>query len=418
MTNAPQNAHTIVVAPQSLIDYINKAKKAGKSHSEIEDVLKSRGWIAEDIDEAFSNLETTESSEPQKIKHSDGKSNKKLALLLLLIIVVVMIGAGVFALFTNGSPSISKLTNKLYGVQTIPTPNPIPKSAEQTILFTAAKTGSNGGTDVYTYAKGSATNLTSTPFGDYKGGSYATFSPDKSKIAYVTYKGQDAVIAVMNTDGSGRKVISKINGTKYFPSWSPDGSKILYENGTWATKPGETGKIELMQSDLESENEQAIQIPYQRISYPSWLPDNSGYIFVSAQFDPSGKKELDTLIVSKSGRYDELKPALSSVSDAVTTPAFSPDMKKIVFVGSNDNQIYLMNADGKGVKKLVSSSNLVFSCPNWSKDGSYVLAAVQENLKTSTSISYMMKINIADGSSSKINLNGLTNISCPRLVGH
>jgi Tol biopolymer transport system component len=53
-----------------------------------------------------------------------------------------------------------------------------------------------------------------------------------------------------------------------------------------------------------------------------------------------------------------------------TDPMYSPDGLKIVFISTHDGdpEIFLMNADGTGLKKLTDNT-AVDAAPSWSPDG-------------------------------------------------
>jgi TolB protein len=62
-----------------------------------------------------------------------------------------------------------------------------------------------------------------------------SWSPDGSKIAFVSYRGglnDPAHIFVMNADGTGRRNLTGDSDLtdSFFPTWSPDGKKIVFDS--------------------------------------------------------------------------------------------------------------------------------------------------------------------------------------------
>ena len=127
-------------------------------------------------------------------------------------------------------------------------------------------------------------------------------------------------IWVVNTDGTGLKMLAGGEFSEEYPRWSPDGSKIVYVEGSYTYA-----------SDLFLMNA-----------------------------DGSGKVQLT-------------KNALSA-----RTPIWSPDGAQIVFSNmESDNPhripIYIMNADGSGLRRVTNmedqSLNYVDYWPMWATDG-------------------------------------------------
>ncbi|MBT3392307.1 MAG: protein kinase [Chloroflexi bacterium] len=54
------------------------------------------------------------------------------------------------------------------------------------------------------------------------------FSPDGTKIVYVSYRFGDPEIYVVNSDGSGQTQLTDNPGEDQSPTWSPDGTKIAF----------------------------------------------------------------------------------------------------------------------------------------------------------------------------------------------
>lgn len=58
----------------------------------------------------------------------------------------------------------------------------------------------------------------------------ATYSPDGSKIAFVSNADGDFEIYVINADGSGMKKLTDNEQNDYDVKWSPDGSHLLFSS--------------------------------------------------------------------------------------------------------------------------------------------------------------------------------------------
>ena len=74
----------------------------------------------------------------------------------------------------------------------------------------------------------------------FRGRSYdATWSPDGSKIAFISNKDGDINeydLYVMDADGKNVEQISALPGDEYAPSWSPDGSAIAFTRIDWGKR--------------------------------------------------------------------------------------------------------------------------------------------------------------------------------------
>ena len=110
------------------------------------------------------------------------------------------------------------------------------------------------------------------------------WSPDGSRIAFTSHwvldTGQDsetAEIWTMNPDGSGRMQLTSNNEEERGPSWSPDGTKILYMcRALWL---GSGTNFELCVMDVESRNVVVLTNNTTPDLTPNWTPDGSKIIF-------------------------------------------------------------------------------------------------------------------------------------------
>jgi Tol biopolymer transport system component len=164
------------------------------------------------------------------------------------------------------------------------------------------------------------------------------WSPDGRQIAFDSslpdvHFAPPPEIDKMNSDGTG---LVRLAAAAARPAWSPDGSLIAFQS---FDPPG----IAVMNADGSGRR---LVTSGATDEYPSWSPDGGGLLFdrngsiYSVRPDGSGL----TPITSGPG----------SASDAVR----SPDGTKIAFVGSdaaNNFGLYVINADGTGLHEIATN---------------------------------------------------------------
>jgi len=163
-----------------------------------------------------------------------------------------------------------------------------------------------------------------------------SWSPDGSQIVY-THK---AAIWVMNADGTGQVQISNCGRC---PAWSPDGSRIAYIT--------ETGAARVM--DTDGRNQEELPINATNIN---WSPDGGRLVFASPGI----------WVVNEDGSNTQKLPGVNGDLG----PAWKPDGTQIALysVSGQGSDVFVINADGTGLKKLIS--NALY--PAWSPDGAKI----------------------------------------------
>jgi Tol biopolymer transport system component len=140
------------------------------------------------------------------------------------------------------------------------------------------------------------------------------------------------------------------------PSWSPDSKQIAY----YSERDGK-GDLFIMNAD-GSNVQQLTDLPSDEGS-PAFSPDGRQLAFDT---DRDGNFEIYVINVA-GGRTSRL----TSHPGRDVSPAWSPDGKTLAFMSDRDSKpefdVYLMNADGSGVRRLTAGQSNWF--PQFSPDG-------------------------------------------------
>jgi Tol biopolymer transport system component len=194
----------------------------------------------------------------------------------------------------------------------------------------------------------------------------AAFPGKNGKIAFNSDQVGDAEIYKINPDGSGLKQVTSNTVHDYDPSWSPDGSKVAF----W--RPRGNGSNEIFVKNTT--NGQLVQLSDSNDSMsdtsPSWSPDGSQIVFVSDDL-VNRSRDIWVMNADGSGRK-RLTPANSLVEGTVV---WSPDGTKIAFDDwGQPSDVWLMNSDGTNLQNLTNTSEPLITerDPTWSPDGSKI----------------------------------------------
>ena len=253
----------------------------------------------------------------------------------MVVLVVMFLAAGA----TQGSPALSQSLTA--------------SSTNGRIAFVS------GGEIYVMNADGSGqTNLTNNTAWD----SSPAWSPDGSKIAFVSSRDGNDEIYVVNADGSGvtRLTYNNERDFDWAPSWSPDGSKIAFTFCCLDDKKG----IYVMNADGSGVTK-LIQWGWGTFDFgPSWSPDGSKIAFPSC---PGLGPGICVINIDGTGLTNLTTPTYDSY------PSWSPCGSKIAFSSYQGviSRIYIMNANGSGVTQLTNNAAWD-SDPSWSPDGNKV----------------------------------------------
>ena len=178
----------------------------------------------------------------------------------------------------------------------------------------------------------------------------------------------DSVNAVGEREGE--RIFDK-GSYEFYPTYSPDGSKVAF-----ITNNGEDYKLNrLVVMDLSTRKLQTVakwnQAPYGLLSTRfSWAPDGKRLFFVR----------------SVGGRWDIFSYDLEQRKEKRVTiglrgkdPAISPDGTQVAFVGHRDgtNSLGILRIDSTRVRHLTQNNDgTLYFGPKWSPDGKRILFTV------------------------------------------
>lgn len=183
-----------------------------------------------------------------------------------------------------------------------------------------------------------------------------------SRLAFISeYSGKSEVFTGDLFFGEVRQ-ITKDNAQAITPRWSPDGGKILY------TSFYKSGFPDIFMLDLNS---------LQRTTFVSFKGTNSG-----ARFSPNGSQVAMVLsgegnpeiyVSNAQGRGVTRRTRTSTVE---ASPAWSPDSSRLIFTSdaAGGPQLYIMPAGGGTAQRLPTSISGYCAEPDWSAGDSNKIA--------------------------------------------
>lgn len=189
-----------------------------------------------------------------------------------------------------------------------------------------------------------------------------SWSPDRTKLAYVGYeRGRSAIYVHTLSTGQVRRLVSEkgINGS---PAWSPDGSKVAVTL-SFESNP------DIYVIDVATNARRRLTDHYGIDTEPSWSPDGSKLVFTS---DRGGQPQVYEI---SAGGGDPRRVTFEGKQNL--RPSYSPDGKWLVVVNAEGGRyrIGVLNL-ASGDLRIVSDGPLDES-PQFAPGGAVVIYATQ-----------------------------------------
>ncbi len=196
---------------------------------------------------------------------------------------------------------------------------------------------------------------------------FPAYSPDGTKLLYSQYGGNgtgvgDTTIELMNADGSAKHPLFHKDGVSAFDAvWSPAGDMIAFCVGRYFRAAGlPSAQIALIKPDGSGYREVAEEGVNN--GFPSWSPDGKRLVYKRG-------RQLVILTVA-----DGKVVPLTDGVHYDNFPKWSPKGDVIMFTTDRDDdwELYTIRPDGTGLRRLTNSpGNDAHSI--WSDDGEWVV---------------------------------------------
>lgn len=187
-------------------------------------------------------------------------------------------------------------------------------------------------------------------------GIQSDFSPDGKKLALVRREN----IHVYNLE-TKELTQQTLEGSKFSPDWSPDGTKIAYYSNLQAPH------MRIM--DANGENKRPlVPLEYNRGADPQWFPD---YRILFTRGEKAEKEHVVDLFVADTTGRNEVQLTQSATINTKAKVSF--DGRKITWQRwdvekNSDIAVWMMNADGSSQIRLAAGWE-----PAWGPNGREVI---------------------------------------------
>lgn len=189
-----------------------------------------------------------------------------------------------------------------------------------------------------------------------------TWSPDGTKVAYVSFENKKPVVYVQDLTNRRRTVVANYRGSNSAPSWSPDGSRLavaLSRNGytqVYVVNADGNGLRQLTNTNgIETE--------------PQFAPDGQTIYFTS---DRSGGPQIYRMSVNGGDAQRVTFNGSYNIS-----PRISPDGKTLAYISRREGRFQLYALDLASGQELRLSDTAKDESPSFSPNGKYIMYATE-----------------------------------------
>lgn len=183
------------------------------------------------------------------------------------------------------------------------------------------------------------------------------WSPDGSKLAYVSFEGRRPQIIIQNVYSGARQIVSAAPGINGAPSWSPDGQRLAFTLS-------KDGNPEIYALGLGSQSPVRLTANGAIDTEPVWLPDGS-IVFTS---DRGGSPQLYRI-----GSGGGAAQRLTFEGDYNARPAVSPDGRYIAMMHRRGGRFHIAVMDLQNRQFRVLTAGGADESPSFAPNGKMII---------------------------------------------
>ena len=187
------------------------------------------------------------------------------------------------------------------------------------------------------------------------------WSPDGSRIAYVSFERRKAIVFIHNLADGTRSVLANYEGSNSAPAWAPDGKRlavVLTKDGTsniYGINADGSGLVRLTNTpSIDTE--------------PNYSPDGKYILFTS---DRAGSPQIYRMRADGEGDAERM----TYEGSYNVTPRHGPDGKSFIFIHRNEGRFNVALQDIGSRQMQILTSGGFDQSPTFAPNGKMVLYA-------------------------------------------
>ncbi len=192
-----------------------------------------------------------------------------------------------------------------------------------------------------------------------------SWSPDGSRLAYVSFEGRKPSVYVQNVSTGQRALLTRASGNQSAPAWSPNGDRIVFASS-------QAGGTQLFVAGADGSNATRLTNSGAIDTAPNWAPDGRIY-FMS---DRGGSPQIYRI----SGDGGNAERVTFEGNDNAN-PRVAADGKSMVFVKREGSRYMLAVQDFASRQVQVLTQGPVDESPSFAPNGKLIVYASVYNGK-------------------------------------